>query len=458
MALTDYLKRLRIGRPRGEPARHTETYPSLQFIGQPQSSDKRRFVYKPTPRNLRYFSKTVYARRAINAIKNPIAMLEWEIVPVKGVKMNSELQRQIDAVTFCLQNPNLDDSWRSLIEQVVEDILCGAGAIEQQVGGDPMRPLWLWPTDGLSIQIFAGWTGDPSEARYMQTIGYGSMVGANQGVQLRNDELIYIRPNPSTPTPFGLGPLEVAFLHIARKLSVEDYSGNVAGNARPSAGLYAGDKVDMDGLKAMRLWWKNDIEGQGQFPIFGGSEKPAVLNFLAEGDKGLYIEYQQLLGREIAAAFDLSPQNFGIQGDVNRNVSEVAQDRDWDQAIKPAANLVASQITREAIQGRLGFSQLRFKFIGLDREDEKSTADINKLYFEMNVFTPNIILDRLGMPAAKNMWGDMTSADVQIAISAARGAKAIDDTDLQPLAPAASPQTIAKIAAKPTPSTPAPSK
>jgi len=50
---------------------------------------------------------------------------------------------------------------RTLFEQVVEDILLGAGAIEQQLSGDPMRPLWMWPVaasmlEGMAAAIRSG--------------------------------------------------------------------------------------------------------------------------------------------------------------------------------------------------------------------------------------------------------------------------------------------------------------
>jgi hypothetical protein len=32
--------------------------------------------------------------------------------------------------------------------------LVGAAAIELQLGGDKLRPLWMFPVDGLSIQIY----------------------------------------------------------------------------------------------------------------------------------------------------------------------------------------------------------------------------------------------------------------------------------------------------------------
>jgi hypothetical protein len=148
-------------------------------------------------------------------------MLDWEIVPRDGIEMNSERERQIEIASFCVDHPNHDDSARTLFEQLVEDILHGAGAVEMQLAGDEMRPLWMWPVDGLTIQLYPMWDGNPKEARYIQIVGYGNFVGNGSGQQvtLRNDELMYIRPNPSSATPFGRGPLEIAFNTISRILS-----------------------------------------------------------------------------------------------------------------------------------------------------------------------------------------------------------------------------------------------
>ncbi len=52
------------------------------------------------------------------------------------------------------------DSFRTLIEQVIEDALTGGfGAIEMEPTGDPERPAMLWPVDGASIRINARWDG-----------------------------------------------------------------------------------------------------------------------------------------------------------------------------------------------------------------------------------------------------------------------------------------------------------
>ncbi len=438
MALTDFFKRRRAGRPPQEPQRDTKPYPQLYQLGTGVRVSDRRSLPKLTPRNLRYFAKTPIARRAINSIKNPVAMLDWEVVPLKGVTETPELARQIEVVTNCLAHPNHDDSFRSLVEQVIEDILCGGGAIEQQVGGDPIRPLWLWPVDGLTIQVYPGWTGAPNEARYAQSIGFGTYSGSNQTIDLRNDEIIYIRPNPTTASPFGVGPLEIAFDWVSRFLSVGEYTGNLASNQRPSIVIDLGDVTEEE-VQTFRGYWQNEVEGQGRVPIVGFPGAPGdkasrgigINRLYPEGDDGMYLKYQEFLIRVIATAFDISPQNLSVEADVNRNTAEVSEDRDWDAAIKPMAHLLAEHLTREAIHGLLGFSQLRFRFVGLDREDEQATAKVYETYFRSNLLTPNEQRERLGLPPMEGQWGDMTYADVQVAIAAARGAKVVEDAALE---------------------------
>lgn len=441
MAIWDFLRPSKRGRPPVIPKRDTMAWPNLTGLSQPGQQNKR-VVYKPTPKNLRYFSRTPIARRAINTIKNPIAMLDWEIVPKAGVNENSEIVKQIELVTACLHAPNNDDNFMTFVEQIIEDICVGAAAAEIGRSPDPRRPVWLWPIDGLSIQQFPGWAGGKSEARYLQTVGYGaySSAGIGDGIQLRNDELIYIRPNPTTASPFGFGPLEIAFNSISRLLTTGDFSGKVAGNSLPPFMLDLGE-VTSDYVKTFRKYWTDEVEGEGKIPLVatelvGDASTPnksrgaTVIRLYPEGDKALYLEYQAFLRSEIAAAFDISNMNLNVERDVNRSTAEVMEDRDWDGAIKPCAMLVKNHLDRDVIEATFGFSQVEFKWQGIDREDEQATSQILKTYFDMASFTVNEVRAKLGEPPADNQWGEMTSADIEIAKNAARSAGLIEDASL----------------------------
>ena len=307
--------------------------------------------------------------------------------------------------------------------------MLGAGVIEQQLGGDMIRPLWMWPVDAQSIQIFPGWAGGRNEARYLQTIGYTN-VGLLQGRKLTNEEIVYIKANDNTETPYGFGALEIAFNSVNRQLGVAEFTGNLASNAQPQLLLFF-ESADDDRLRAFRTYWRNEVEGQGVTPMFGGKTEPKAVKLHPGGDDALYLEYQTFLIREIATSFGISPQNLGIESDVNRSTAEVAADRDWDNTIIPLAELIASYLTRETLHARLGYYQLEFKFNGLYREDEESTAKIYELYYKSNMLTPNEQREKLGELPLKNQWADMTFADTQIALSAARGSAVVDDKDLK---------------------------
>lgn len=467
MAFRDYLpifKPKKVGRPPKDPTRDSVQWPNLSLLGQNPSTQAQRIVYKSTPRNLRYFSNMPIARRAINAIKNPLCQLEWEVVPNKGISSNSEIDRQIEVATNCFSLPNDDDSFDTLLMQVIDDICCGAGVMEIGVTKFEDRPVYLWPVDGLSVQIYPGWRGGSNEARYLQTIGYGGSysVGFTPGVKLRDDEILYIRPNPTTSSPFGFGPMEVAFNSIANQLATAKFAAKLAGNALPPFMIDLGE-VSSRTVNTWRSYWTNDIEGEGKIPIIGtelvdgqaGAGKTRGLNvqrLYPEGDKALYLAYQEFLRTEIAAAFDISNMSLNLERDVNRSTAEVAEDREWVQAIRPMARMIAGGFTRKVVWQAMGFTSIHFRWKGVDREDLEKTSQILTRYYTANVFTPNDIRQKLGEPPSTNAWGDMTKSDADIAIAAAKGVGVVDDPDLasnKTRAPAKTPPTVGP--AKPAP-------
>lgn len=445
MALKDFLNILKpkpVGRPTNQPSRDTIPWPNLSLLGQNPTTQAQRVVYKATPRNIRYFSHTPMARRAINAIKNPLSQLEWEIAPNNGVAMNSEVARQIEIATACMSLPNDDDSFDTMLMQLVDDICCGAGVLEIGISKYADRPVYLWPVDGLSVHIYPGWAGGKSEARYLQTIGYGGAysVGFTPGVKLRNDEVLYIRPNPTTASPFGVGPMEIAFNSISNQLATAKFAAKLAGNALPPFMLDLGE-VSSRVVQTWRSYWTNEVEGEGKIPIIGselvdgqaGAGKTRGLNvqrLYPEGDKALYLAYQEFLRTEIASAFDISNMSLNVERDVNRSTADVVAEREWIQAIRPMARMIAGGISRKVIWQAMGFSSVHFRWKGVDREDLEKTAQIMSRYVGINVLTPNEVRKKIGEPPTDSVWGDMMKADIDIAVSAAKGVGIIDDPDL----------------------------
>ena len=349
---------------------------------------------KPTPYNLRRFAETPIARKAINTVKDRVAGMRWRLQP-KNARSIDELPSGADRIRILTDNldaPNSDDSFRSLAEQVLEDVIVGGfGAIEAQLSGDPARPLNLWPVDGASIRMRTDWDGRPDSPRYLQVAGTFS---PDKQIALNDDELIYIRLNPRTHTPFGLGRVEVAFESINAFLGAHRYAARLASNSVVQYALWLQDLGPSQHERLIR-WWQDEIEGTGRVPILAVENKPEVLRFGGGTDQDLRLGWQEFLVRVIADAFDLPPFLLGLENDVNRSTAgELA-----DQAFVPTARLLAEHITRDAIGKKLGWNDLEFVFTDVDAPNEMEEAQIQEILLRNGVMTVNEVRQLRGLPA-----------------------------------------------------------
>jgi HK97 family phage portal protein len=351
---------------------------------------------KPTPYNLRRFSEIPIARRAINCIKDRIAGMRWRVQPRQGYALEA-IPDGVERVRLLTDNfdaPNPDDSFRTFAEQVLEDIIVGGyGAIEVQATGDAARPLVLWPVDGASIRMNLDWDGSPTSQRYMQV---NDQSGAKSQIKLDDDELIYIRLNPRTHTPFGLGRLEVAFETINSFMGAHRYASRLASNTVVQYALWLQDLTPEHHERLIR-WWQDEIEGTGKVPIISAESKPEVLRFGGGTDADLRLQWQEFLLRVVADAFDLPPFYLGVERDVNRSTAEEYNDLAFRQAIVPTARLLAESLTRDAIAKKLGWNDLEFVFAELDTTDPMEEVQIQQILVQMGVLTVNEVRRMRGL-------------------------------------------------------------
>ena len=352
---------------------------------------------KRTPVNLRRFAETPLARKAINTVKDRVAGMRWRIQPRHGRKLEDlpQGEERIAILTRNLELPNPDDSFRSLAEQVLEDVIVGGfGAIEIDANADPSRPLTLWPVDGATIWMCADWDGKPGSPRYMQET---SRSGAQKRITLCDDELSYIRLNPRTHTPFGLGRLEVAFETIHNFLSAHRYAARTASNSVVQYALWL-QGVGAAQHERLIRWWQDEIEGTGKVPILTADNKPEVLRFGSGTDADLRLQWQEFLIVVIADAFDLPPMFLGLQADVNRSTAKEMSDSAFQTAIVPTARLLAEHLTRDVIAKRLGWQDLEFVFTDLEAPDPLEQAQIDEVLLRNGVLTIDEVRRQRGLP------------------------------------------------------------
>src|SRR5579884_468594 len=351
---------------------------------------------KPTPVNLRRFAETPLVRRAINLLKDRIASMDWQVRLKRGFSAAeiSDAQKRMHILRQVLEEPNPADSFRTLIEQVLEDALVGGfGAIEMEHTGDAEKPVEMWAVDGATILIDPIWDGYPESVRYAQTSG---LPGVEGRILLRDDQLIYLRMNPRSHTPFGLGPLEVAFETVNSFLAAHRFAGNLASNSVVQYALWLNETTPAEHERLIR-WWQDEIEGTGRVPLLSTEQKPEVLRFANGTDADLRLAWQEFLIRMVANAFGLPPMLLGLEREVNRTTAAEQADEAFRSAVVPLAKLVAEHLTRDLFAKKLSWREFEFVFNELDTPDEVAEMQIQTELLKAGVLTVNEVRAMRGL-------------------------------------------------------------
>jgi HK97 family phage portal protein len=379
----------------------------IQFPGQ--------LLPKPTPMNLRRFGETPVVRRAINVIKDRIAAMDWQVRVRRGAAPGegAEIVPRLAALRRTLEEPNATDSFRTLIEQAIEDALTGGfGAIEMEPTGEDEQPAMMWAVDGATIRINAKWDGQAESPRYAQV-----MTGQQESnaIDLRDNQLMYIRMNPRSFTPFGLGPLEVAFETVNQFLSAHRFAGKLAANSVAQYALWLNEATPMQHDRLIR-WWQDEIEGTGRVPLLSTEQKPEVLRFAQGTDADLRLAWQEFLIRMVANAFGLPPLLLGLESDVNRSTAAELADEAFRGAILPLAQMLAGHITRDLFAKCIGWREFEFVFNDLNARDEETELAVQVQLLQAGVLTVDEVRAMRGLaPITKDGTGQLAGhADTEI--------------------------------------------
>ena len=212
-------------------------------------------------------------------------------------------------------------------------------------------PAWC---GNSTIRIFMDWTeSTPDRPRFAQMTG---LKGERGIVTFLDSELIYVRDNCRTSTPFGLGKLEVAFQSVNAFLGVQDMAGKAGADTTHKTWMWWTSALNPAHIQTVRRHITNEIEGQAKISLMAGAPKPEILDVKAVNPEDLLIEWQKFLIDMIAAAFDLSPMALGKTDRVNKATGQVMADSDFRSSVVPTAKRLEEAIT----------SHLLHRFLGLE--------------------------------------------------------------------------------------------
>ncbi len=362
------------------PSRRTQALPAVLTPWRPGMGAA---LPKPTAQNLRRFAELPYVRRAVNLVKDRVSSMEWQVRLKRDAVATPETAAMLRMIRRAFERPNGQDSFRTFAEQVLEDVIVGGfGAAEVELTGDDAHPFRLWPVDGATIRMETGWDGSQDKPRYQQATG---RVGQDATLPLLDRELMYVRLNARTHTPYGLGRVEVAFETISQFLQAHRYAGKLASNSVVQYALWLDETTPQQHERLIR-WWQDEVEGTGQVPILSTERKPEVLRFAGGTDADLRLQWQEFLLRVMANAFDLPPMFLGLHGDVNRSTAEEMSEQAFQTAVLPVASLLAEHLTRDVLGKALGLHEYEFVFLA-EARDEAAEVDLQVKLLQAGVLT-----------------------------------------------------------------------
>ena len=379
-------------RPSASPAQpDTRPLPAVLQPWRPQGVGA---LPKPTAANLRRMAEQPIVRRAINLVKDRVVNMRWQVRLKPNSMPTPENEARLVILRRLMDAPNPQDGFRTWAEPVLEDVIVGGfGSVEIEHTGDPGAPVRLWPVDGAAIQVDAGWKGEPNVPRYAHA---ANPFHVSEAQPLLDRELMYIRLNPRTHTPLGLGRVEVAFDAVNQFLSAHRYAGRLASNSVVQYALWLDEATPAQHERLIR-WWQDEVEGTGQVPILSTDRKPEVLRFGQGTDEDLRLKWQEFLIRIIANAFDLPPIFLGLQSDVNRSTATELSAQSFESAVLPVSSLFADHITRDVFDRALGWSDFEFVFVTEARDEATETA-LQIQLLNAGVLTVNEVREQRGMP------------------------------------------------------------
>jgi hypothetical protein len=263
----------------------------------------------------------------------------------------------------------------------------------------------LWAVDGASIRVNARWDGEADSPRYLQVMP--SQLESS-GIELVDRQLMYIRMNPRSFTPFGMGPLEVAFETVNEFLSAHRFAGKLAANTVAQYAIWLNEATPAQHDRLIR-WWQDEVEGTGRVPFISSEQRPEVLRFAQGTDADLRLAWQEFLIRMVANAFGLPPMMLGLEADVNRSTASEMADEAFRGAISPLAMLLAEHITRDLFGKCIGWREFEFVFNELSARDEETELAVQVQLLKAGVLTVDEVRSMRGLAPLNQAGGNGNS-------------------------------------------------
>ena len=345
-------------------------------------------------------------RLCIETRKDQISAQEWQF-KIKGDDKATD--PRLDDLMAFFQSPdrmNSFDIWcRLLLEEML--VIDAATVYPRMTRGG--QPFAFEPLDGSTIKrVIDGYGRTPMtpEPAYQQ------ILKGLPAVDYTLDELIYRPRNPRVYKLYGFSPVEqiVTTVNIAlrRQITQLDYYTN--GNV-PNALVAAPEAWTPDMISQFQDWWDSittqETKQRARFIPGGMSFIDTKQAAMGPSDQVV----NEWLARVVCFAFNISPTQLVSMN--NRATSDSQKEQAEDEGLKPTKRWL-KQLIDEIVVRYFGHTDIEFQWVTEKELDGLKAAQINQIYLQEGVLTPDEVRTDLGLdPLTPEQKDDLLAAKPQ---------------------------------------------
>lgn len=325
------------------------------------------------------------ARACINRRKRQLNQLQWDIVSEDASqKPNENLVKQVRDRFKHLGGYKV--RFRQMLDLMVDDLLVyDALSIYKRptIGGELYN---LSVLDASTIKLRVDEFGDTPEP---PEIAYVQVIRGERVAEFTADEMYYEMMNPRTVTPYGLSPLESLILAVSTALKSDLYNMHMLTEGNIPEGLFTmPDTWSADQIKQFQVIWDGALAGNSAATSRIRFVPPGKYERTVKPEDMRYQELQTWLMKKTCMLYEIQPQELGFTDTVNKSTGEVQQEIGKSSGLAPLAHFFEDIFT-DVVQIDMGYTDLRFKFMGLDDENEREVAETNEILIRSGQRTIN---------------------------------------------------------------------
>ncbi len=327
-------------------------------------------------------------RLVIETRKDQLERLKWTVQFRDPKRVDDGEDARVKEVKAKLLRPDGRLSWRQWMRVVLEDMLVidAPSVYVRKTNGGKMFA--LEPIDGATIAPKV----DDSGRIPFDGVAYQQIIKGVPACDYTATELIYYPRNLRSFRVYGFSPVEqiITTVNIALRRQIAQLQYFTDGNL-PETLISVPKEWSVDQIKQFDEHFNSLMQGaaykrRGYFVPDG--TKPYQIK-----ESPLKDEFDDWLARVVCFAFSVSPQ--GIVQMQNRATAQVGASESAKDGLEPLKLWMADFVNECIIKG-WGYDDLEFAWVEEEAVDPLVQAQVNQIYINSRVLTPNEVRADLG--------------------------------------------------------------